>query len=96
MESILLYICAQSEHFGAILFFLWRRLEMLAMLLGRTLIVPVGTQLGSLTEGLDPLTIPDWSIEANACEFEGTARRAASSLLQRHPSAAGQAGWIAA
>ena len=40
---------------------------MLAMLLGRALLVPVGTRLGSLTEGLDPTTIPDWSIEANSC-----------------------------
>jgi hypothetical protein len=34
----------------------------------RAVLIPVGSQLGSLTEGLDPTTIPEWHIEANHCE----------------------------
>ena len=41
---------------------------MLSMLLARALLIPVGSRLGSLTEGLDPTTIPDFTIEANYCE----------------------------
>ena len=39
---------------------------MLSALLGRLYIVPA-CSLGSLTEGLDPLTIEPWSLEANYC-----------------------------
>ena len=41
---------------------------MLSMLLARALLIPVGSRLGSLTEGLDPTTIPDFTIEANYCQ----------------------------